>query len=555
MKKRAVFNADNQGIGDGVDFLRNALSALRIRKKKSNKSILIAEEAIASLVDHTAPGEKYSITVRSFLGSVTVKISSKGEEYDMRSVIAGRTSDISGFGHTDDDVGVETEQTLRNIILNAFTDDLKTSYKNGVNTISFTIFRSDQSFLIMTLGAMALGVVAGLALAYIGNKDLNLNLSTYVLNPISTMFMNALKMIVAPVVFFSIISCIVKFTELSELGRIGGKIFGLYAITTTIAIFVSIGVYYIFRPGGTINFAVDAAAVDSIASTELKVSILDTIIGIVPSNIIKPFFESNMLQLIFMAVLSGVAISMIGRHSKILIAFIEACNELFLKITSIIIKVMPLAILCSIMEMMLKMGLETITSVLGILGVYLVGLIIIMVIYCLMLLIFGRINPVSFLKKYSTTMLQVFAMNSSNAAIPINMEACEKKLGIAPKVYSLSIPLGATVNMDGTCIRLGVFSLALAGMYGIEISGSMLFSLVVSIFVLSVGTPGIPGVGIISLSVLLTAMGVPIEAVGIVMGIDSLVGMSSTMSNCLGDVVVSTIVARSEGLLDMNAWK
>ncbi len=261
------------------------------------------------------------------------------------------------------------------------------------------------------------------------------------------------------------------------------------------------------------------------------------------------------LPIILMATPERTAISMIGRHSKILIAFIEACNEMFLKITSIIIKVMPLAILCSIMEMMLKMGLDTITSVLGMLGVYMIGIIVMMILYCFVLLIFGRVSPLAFLKKYGNTMLQVFAMNSSSAAIPINMEVCEKHLGIAPKVYSLSIPLGATVNMDGTCIRLGVFSLALAGMYGIEISGSMLFSLVVSIFILSVGTPGIPGVGIISLSVLLTAIGVPIEAVGIVMGIDSLVGMSSTMSNCLGDVVVTTIVARSEGLLDMSAWK
>ena len=262
-----------------------------------------------------------------------------------------------------------------------------------------------------------------------------------------------------------------------------------------------------------------------------------------------------MLQLIFMAILSGIAISLIGSLAKILVDFIRACNELFIKITSIIIKVMPLAIFCSITEMMLKIGLGTIMSVLGIVGVILLGFIAMMLVYFIMLIIFGRVNPLLFLKKYGNTMLQVFALNSSNAAIPINMDICDKELGIAPKVYSLSIPLGATVNMDGTCIKLGIYSLALAGMYGIEISGSMLFSLIISIFVLSVGTPGIPGSGIISLSILLAAIGVPIEAVGIVMGVDSIMGMFSAMSNCLGDVVATTIVARSEGLLDMSAWK
>ena len=555
MKKRAIFNADPQGIGAGVDFLRETLSSCRIKKKKYNKAILMAEEAIGSLVSHTDDGEKYSILVRSFLGTVTVKISSRGEEYDMRSALAGAASGMTGFDDTDEDVGLGTHEALRNIILGSFTDDIKINFKDGINTVKLIILRSEHRFLFMTLGAMFVGAIAGLLLASLGNAGLNNGLVTYLLSPISTMFINALKMVVAPVVFFSIISCIVQFTELSELGRIGGKIFGLYAITTTIAVMLGIGVFYLFRPGGTIVMSADTAAVNATVSTEINISLLDTIIGIIPNNIIKPFFESNMLQLIFMAILSGIAISLIGSLAKILVDFIRACNEMFIKITSIIIKVMPLAIFCSITEMMLKIGLGTIMSVLGIVGVVLLGFIAMMLVYFIMLIIFGRVNPLLFLKKYGNTMLQVFALNSSNAAIPINMDICDKELGIAPKVYSLAIPLGATVNMDGTCIKLGIYSLALAGMYGIEISGSMLFSLIISIFVLSVGTPGIPGSGIISLSILLSAIGVPIEAVGIVMGVDSIMGMFSAMSNCLGDVVVTTIVARSERLLDTNTWK
>ena len=170
------------------------------------------------------------------------------------------------------------------------------------------------------------------------------------------------------------------------------------------------------------------------------------------------------------------------------------------------------------------------------------------------MLIIGRLNPIPFVRKYASTMLQVFSMASSNASIPVNMEACDKKLGISRKVYSLSIPLGATVNMDGTCVHLAVFSLALAKVYGVEISGAAILSLVVVIIVLSMGAPGIPGSGLICLSVLLTQMGVPVEAIGLVMGIDSLMGMFRCMSNCLGDVAATAVVARSEGLMDTQKY-
>ena len=146
-------------------------------------------------------------------------------------------------------------------------------------------------------------------------------------------------------------------------------------------------------------------------------------------------------------------------------------------------------------------------------------------------------------------------MASSNASIPVNMEACEKKLGISSRVFSLSIPLGATLNMDGTCIHLAVFALALAKVYGVPVGGGMLLSMVVSIIVLSMGAPGIPGSGLICLSVLLTQMNVPVEAIGLVMGIDSLIGMFRCMSNCLGDVAVTSIVAKSEGQMDMEVYR
>ena len=216
---------------------------------------------------------------------------------------------------------------------------------------------------------------------------------------------------------------------------------------------------------------------------------------------------------------------------------------------------MPIAVFCSIMSMMITMGVGTILSVLKMFGTFLLGLLAMMVLYCALMLLFGRMNPLPFVKKYVPSMIQVFSLASSNASIPVNMEACEKKVGISKKIYSLSIPMGATLNMDGTCVHLAIFALALAKTYGVEISGGAMISMIISIIVLSMGAPGIPGSGLICLSVLLTQIGVPVEAIGLVMGIDTLCGMFRCMSNCLGDVAVSTIVARSEKELDMEVYR
>lgn len=262
-----------------------------------------------------------------------------------------------------------------------------------------------------------------------------------------------------------------------------------------------------------------------------------------------------MLQLIFLAVFCGIAVGMIGSYSKILSDFFEACNELFLKITTLLVKFMPIAAFSSILSMMITTVTETLMSVLNICLVFIFALTLMMVFYCLMLLALAKLNPIPFLKKYYPTMLQVFSMASSNAALPLNMDVCNKKIGVSPKVYSLALPLGATMNMDGTCIYLGIFALALARIYGVDITGAGLLSIVISIIILSMGAPGIPGSGLICLSVLLTQLGVPVEAVGLVIGIDPLIGMLRCMSNCLGDVVACTVVAKSEGLFDENVYR
>jgi Na+/H+-dicarboxylate symporter len=370
------------------------------------------------------------------------------------------------------------------------------------------------------------------------------------------MFLNALKMIIGPVVFFSIVSCISQFDSLRDLGKIGAKVMVMYIFTTLLAVAVGFIGFFIINPGDSslMAFVTDAAESTIETANATNISLLDTIVNIVPSNIVTSFLESDMLQIIFIAVLCGVAVGMIGDFSKTLRNFFEACNQLFLKVTTIIVKFIPIAVLCSMTSLVMTTGNETLLAIISFVGTFILSLAIMLGVYCLLVIIFARLNPIPLLKKHAPTMLTNFSLASSNAAMPFNINSC-KKLGVSSKVCSFSIPLGATVNMDGSCIYMAVAGLFLANVFGIKIDGSALFSMVFSIIVLSVGAPGIPGSGLVCLSVLLTQLGVPAEALSLVMGVDAILGMFRVVINSTGDVAVSLIVAKSEKLLDVEKYK
>ncbi|MBR5337383.1 MAG: dicarboxylate/amino acid:cation symporter [Lachnospiraceae bacterium] len=547
------FSGDNKGISELASFVDEMLTKWKEDKIKKVKAVVAVEEAAGSLVafmsDASGDDREVSIILKNRLGTITIELSAPGEAYSLAENMASANIDMESY------VADDTRETIRNIMLRSLADGLKYKNRNGKNYIIMTLVRARHAFLLFTMGALVMGVIVGLIATGLLSPDINNVINSEVLVPIKDMYLSALKMVVAPVVFFSIISCIMQFSDISALGRIGAKVFGTYLFTTVVAAFVGIGAFNLFKPGNIALAEHVEANITSITTQHVDFSIKDMIMNIIPTNIIDPFQKSNMLQLIFMAILFGIATALLGKYAASLKILFKELNDLFLKVTTMIIKVMPIAVFCSMMSMMVTMGAESLISVLGIILTFLFGLVCMMAVYCLLMVVVGRLNPIPFIRKYAATMIQVFSMASSNAAIPLNMEACEKKIGIDKKIYTLSIPLGATVNMDGTCVHMAVFALALAKIYGVEITTGALVSMVISIIVLSIGAPGIPGSGLICLSVLLTQLGVPVEAIGLVMGIDSFIGMFRCMSNCLGDVAVSTIVAKSEGCLDMQVYR
>jgi Na+/H+-dicarboxylate symporter len=537
-------------LGKALDYVEAELVNYKLNRRDRTMAMLTAEETIVCLMEH-APGDaEIELTFTKFLGNVTLCVRAPGEQFDL-SESANLLTDVKADG-----LDTEMEHAIRGLVLRARGDTFRYKNKAHRNTIQIAIKRSDRMQLYLTLGALLASFILGTVFKAVLPSAVQSSLNANLLTPIKTMFLNALKMIIGPVVFFSIVSCLSQFDSLRDLGKIGAKVMGMYLFTTLLAVLVGLGTFFLVRPGDAslTAFVTDAANATIETASTTTISIRDTIVNIVPSNFVKPFLEADMLQIIFMAVLCGAAVGMIGDYSKPLRDFFEACNQLFLKITTIIVKVIPLAVLCSMTSLVMTTGNEMLLAIMSFVGTFVLALILMLGVYCLLVLVLARLNPIPLMKKHAPTMLTNFSLASSNAAMPFNIDSC-KRLGISSKVCSFSIPLGATVNMDGSCIYMAVAGLFLANVFGVKIDGAALFSMIFSIIVLSIGAPGIPGSGLVCLSVLLVQLGVPAEALSLVMGIDSILGMFRVAVNSTGDVAVSLIVAKTEHLVDLETYR
>lgn len=442
--------AKNDAIPEGIAFLTQALKKKRINSKEANRAILMAEEAMVKLFQHAPPEATAKLAVISRMGSLSLKLSVPGPGFEFEKDV-----DFC-MGIQMDESDSQAEATIRDLLLNAFRDKLRYKNRNKCNIVLISVKESEKRLLYWTVAALISSILLGLLLRQVLPEAGTLALNDYLLSPVKTMFLNALKMVVAPVVFFSIMSCVSQFSNLADLGKTGSKVMGFYMFTTVVAIAMGTAAFLLLRPGQEGAQALTAAGQAVAGSEDVNISILDPIVNIVPSNIIQPFVNSDMLQIIFIAIICGIAVGMIGDYSRPLKEFFEGCNTLFLKVTTIIVSVIPLAVFCSMCSLVMLTGGDTLVSLSYFLITVLAGMAGMVVVYCLLILVVARLDPLIFLKKYAPGMLTTFSLGSSNAAMPYNMQICRNDLGISPKVYSFSIPLGATVNMDGTCVSLVV---------------------------------------------------------------------------------------------------
>ena len=552
MKKKFVANIKmsfpaerDSCIENAVKFIGETLPTLGITKKYAQKAELLSEETIIMFLEHAPEDAELQVRISRFFGDVSVTLSMQGEEFEP-------------LGSTDSlDINSDelvSENVIRALLLRSHGENYKYRRKSGVNQARILTGQNVQHSKNATFIALILGLLLGLLAKFVFSPEVTAILTDYALNPIHTIFMNALKIIIAPVVFFSIVTCFSQFNNLSELGKLGAKVIGMYLLTTVIAVSLAIGVFYVVQPG-TFGFALSGTDTTAVTvDTDVEYGILKTLMNIVPSNFLAPFLESNTLQIIFLAVIVGTAVGAIGQYSKTIKELFEGLNSLFLQITTIISKFIPVAVLASVAMIVISLGGKSLLSVAAGAGTQISTILLMIGVYGVLILLLSGLNPLKFYQKSREGMLTSFTLSSSSAAMPTNMRVATEKLGISPKVANFSIPLGATINMDGACIFLTILGLFLARAYGVEVTTSTLLSAALTIILLSLGAPGVPGSALVCLGVVLKTLNVPVEAIGLIIGISPLLDMFDTMNNTTGDLAAALIVSKSEKLLDRNVY-
>jgi len=397
---------------------------------------------------------------------------------------------------------------------------------------------------------MALGIIVGLGINVLGiggeGSLVDFYLTGGLFSIIGTMFVNALKMLVVPLVLFSLISGVCGIGDIRLLGRIGTKAFALYMLTTAVAIASALAVAGLLGIGKGME-ATSASAFEGAEAPPLG----DVLTGIIPSNPIAAMAQGEMLSIIFFAILVGISLLMVGKRASTLIGAIEVANEVMMKMVGIIMSLAPYAVFCLLAKAMAQLGLDLFVQLLG----YVAVLIAVLMLHLFVtlqgtLMLFSGLNPLTFLKKMRNVQVFAFSTSSSNATIPVTLRTVTQRLGVDKSVASFTVPFGATINMDGTAIMQGVATVFIANIYGVELGVGGYLTVILMSVLASIGTAGVPGVGLIMLSMVFAQVGLPLEGIGLILGVDRLLDMVRTAVNVSGDGVVSTIVAKSEGKLD-----
>ncbi len=362
------------------------------------------------------------------------------------------------------------------------------------------------------------------------------------LDLIGKIFLGLLKMLIVPLVFASIITGAASIGDPKVLGRIGVKTIFLYLSTTVVAIFFGLILGNIIQPG--VGLSIEGAAGEAKAAAGM----VDVLMGIIPVNPLQALVSGSMLQIIVFALFLGVSATLIGEKGKAFLKFNESLAETMYKMTGIVMKFAPLGILALIAVTAAKYGPAVLAPFAKVIfAVYIGCALQAALVYSGLIMAFVKKSPLWFFSGVKEAMLAAFVTRSSSAVLPISMRNVQENLGVSEKVSSFVLPLGATINMDGTALYQGVCALFVAQAFGIPLSMGAQAGILITATLASIGTAGVPGAGLIMLSMVLTSAGLPIEGIGLVAGIDAVLDMARTSINVTGDMCVSAVVARTEG--------
>ena len=390
------------------------------------------------------------------------------------------------------------------------------------------------------LGALILGLLTGIIFGE----------SAQVLKPIGTLFINLIKMLIMPLVFVTLVTGIISMDDLTKMKRIGLKTFFIYLITTAIAITIGLIVGSILEPGVGVSLETTAVVV-----AKESPSLVDTLLNIVTKNPFKSFSEGNVLQVIFFAIILGISINLTGKKGEPAKQFFISISEAMYKMTEIVMSYAPFGVFGLMAWVSASYGAEVLLS-LGqvIIGVYLASIIHMIITFAGGIALVGKLNPINFFKGIIETQTVGFTSTSSSGTLPITIQNTTKNLGVSKPIASFVLPLGATINMDGTALYQGVCVMFIAQAFGITLGFDQYIMIILTSTLASIGTAGVPGAGLIMLTLVLTSVGLPIEGVALIAGIDRILDMARTTVNVTGDAMTSLLIAKSENEFNENIY-
>ena len=383
--------------------------------------------------------------------------------------------------------------------------------------------------------ALVLGIAAGMALT--GHTSV----ATGYIKPFGTIFLNLIKWIVTPLVFFSIMSGVISMRDIKKVGSVGVKTLAYYLCTTAFAITIGLILANLFKG----IFPV-LQTTDLVYQASEPVKFMDTLVGIFPSNFFAPFVEANMLQIIVASLIIGFSLLLIQQQREIEFRLVEALNDVFMKAMEMIVELSPIGVFCLICPVVAENGPAVLGSLAKVLLVAYLGYILhALVVYSIAVKAGADLSPVAFFKGMMPAIMFAFSSASSVGTLPINFE-CTQKLGASKEVTSFVLPLGATINMDGTAIYQGVCSVFIASCFGITLTFPQMLTIVLTATLASIGTAGVPGAGMVMLAMVLSSVGLPVEGIALVAGVDRIFDMGRTTVNITGDASCAIIVSARE---------
>jgi len=529
------------GISECLSKTTKTLSEFGVSKSTGMKFAMYLEELLMYI---TGPDfkteETVSLKIVKWLDQVSIRIRLKGQEISLEKF---RHLDKASQGDFLEMEEEELDQHLNSILLSAGMENISTRYKSGTNEFVLYVKRSHYGLLFKVIGAMILGIGAGVLMKKFLSQDVQSYIGTNIFGSVSHMFMAAIKMMIGPMIFCSIALCVSSYSDFSLLKKVGKRTLLHYLFNALVGIGLAVGICAIFKPGVT-GQAMDFSFVASEVQKEaVEVNIWKTIADIVPSNMFRSFADSVILQIIFIAVLFGIAISRTGKTSLVVRDNIKGLDRIFSKMTSFVMNFLPLMVFCSMANMALSIGLETVVLILYWILLIFVAYIIMIFVYALMVWIVAKTNPITFFKKVITSLLISFSMGSSSAAMSTTLATCEKDLKIKQNVFSFSVPLGVSIHSASSCIFYVLSVVFLNNLFtGTDCLAQLGPLFYFSVFMLALGAPSVSGAGPICVGTLLVSLHAPMGCIALIIAWDPLVSTIKTACSSMEDLSVAYMV-------------